>query len=416
MEQSAATTPWCPRCLRPVGAVAQCPSCGLRQQGPDAARLRVVVYRLHELARQQQTLAAEAASLELEQARLLQVLAPQTERAAPRPAREWRPEVVRGVLLWLGSVLVALAALIFAVVAWIRLGDVGRAGLIAGATLVGATGTAVTRRRLPATGEALGGLTLALVLVDWYAVRRAGVADGWSVTAWWALGTAVGATIAVAAARWLRVQRLAAAVLAQASATLLVLAIADAPWTVAAGLALVAAAAAVGAATLAASSVWRPTAVVLGAGAGLLEFAAVGVVLQSLPIDDLAVAAGPAAALAAMALAPAVAHARLTAPVGQPRVGQPGLDALVAAAAGALLASGGTLLAAQWRSWALLAAVAALGALGVGLGRALPRALERGTTLRLAPPSPWAWWACSDRCWGRWLPRCGGPATRGRSG
>src|SRR6266536_3168913 len=92
--------------------------------------------------------------------------------------------------------------------------------------------------------------------------------------------------------------------------------------------------------------------------------------------DRRASAAGPAAALAAMALAPAVAGARLTVPVGRAV-----LDGLVAASAGALLASGGTLLAAEWRSWALLAAVAVLGAAVVGLGRALPRSLARGVAL-----------------------------------
>ncbi len=378
MEEQAATTRWCPRCLRTVGGSPRCPSCGLPQLGADAARLRVVVRRLHDVAGQQEALAAEAASLRLEQRRLLQALASSgtARAAAPRPPREWRPEVVRGVLLWLGSVLVALAALIFSVVAWIRLGDAGRAGLLAGATLVAAAGTAAARRRLPATGEALGGLALALVLVDWYALHRAGMAGDWPVTAWWALGTAVGAGLAAGAARWLRVQRLSAAVLAQASAVLVVATVADAPWTVGAGLALVAAASAAAAAVLAGRSAWRPAAVVLVAGAGLLELAALGSVLQSPPVDDRASAAGPAAALAAMALAPAVAGARLTVPVGRAV-----LDGLVAASAGALLASGGTLLAAEWRSWALLAAVAVLGAAVVGLGRALPRSLARGVAL-----------------------------------
>jgi len=48
----------------------------------------------------------------------------------------------------------------------------------------------------PATAEAFGGLALALALVDWYAVRRAGVAGSWSASAWWALGTGAGAAVA----------------------------------------------------------------------------------------------------------------------------------------------------------------------------------------------------------------------------
>jgi hypothetical protein len=445
VEERPAAVLWCPRCLRPVGEAASCPACGLWQHGADAARLRVVVYRLYEIGEAQQALAAEAASLRLEQGRLLQSLAPQAvgpdglasrwrvPRDAAGAAREWRPGMVRGVLLGLGAALVALAALIFSVVAWVNLGDAGRAGLLAGATLVAVAIAAAARRRLPATAEAFGGLALALALVDWYAARRAGVAGSWSVTAWWALGTGAGAAVAAGAGRWLAWQRLAAALLAQAAAVLLVATVADAPWTVGVGLALAGAAAAGGSATLAAHRAWRPAAVVLAAGAALLELAAVGAVLESPSIHDLATAAGPAAALAATALAPAIARAALR-PPGRPAaqppdpataspagtdIGQspdpatrgtagtnagephqpvirpaarnrggvlaregPVADGLVAAAAaGALLAAGGTLLAAVWASWALLAAVAVLGAAAVGLGRGLPAALRRGTTL-----------------------------------
>jgi len=376
VEEGSATTRWCPRCLRPVGDAARCPSCGLPQLGADAARLRVVVHRLYEVAEQQRALAGEAASLRLEQTRLLQVLAPEPARAAPRPPREWRPEVVRGVLLWLGAVLVALAALIFAVVAWVRLGDTGRAGLLAGVTLVAGAGAVATRRRLPATAEALGGLALALWLVDWYAARRAGMGAAWSVPAWWALGTGIGAAVAVAAARWLRVQRLAAVVLAQVCAVLVVATIADAPWTIGVGLALVAAASSAGGAALAANSAWRLAAVGLGVGTTVLEFTAIAAVVQALPIEDAASAAGPAAVLATMALAPAAARVMLTPPVGRTA-----LDGLVAVAAGALLASGSIFLAAAWKTWSLLAAVAVLGAAAVGLGRRLPQTLQRGTTL-----------------------------------
>jgi len=407
VEERPAAVLWCPRCLRPVGEAAHCPACGLRQPGADAARLRVVVHRLYEIGEAQRALAAETASLRLEQDRLLRSLAPDglaSQVLAPRPAaaatREWRPGVVRGVLLGLGAALVVLAALIFSVVAWVNLGDAGRAGLLGGATLVAVAIAAAARRRLPATAEALGGLALALALVDWYAVRRAGVAGGWPATAWWALGTGAGAAAAAGAGRWLAWQRLAAVLLAQVSAVLVVATVADAPWTVGGGLALAGAAAAGGSATLARRRAWRPGAVALAAGAALLELAAVGAVLESPPIHDLATAAGPAAALAAMALAPAIARATLSTPgrhAGEPphpgarrtagnRGGAltgdgPVADALVAAAAGALLAAGGTLLAAVWGSWALLTAVAVLGAAAAGLGRGLPAALRRGTAL-----------------------------------
>ncbi|HEX8135383.1 MAG TPA: hypothetical protein VF880_18375, partial [Actinomycetes bacterium] len=163
MEQQQAAVLWCPRCLGAVGEAASCPACGLRQQGADAARLRVVVHRLYEVGEAQRALAAEATSLRVEQARLLESLDPRAAAAgggaagwparpaAGRAAREWRPGMVRGVLLGLGAVLVALAALIFSVVAWVNLGDAGRAGLLAGATLLAVATAATARRRLPAT-------------------------------------------------------------------------------------------------------------------------------------------------------------------------------------------------------------------------------------------------------------------------
>src|SRR6266511_5960970 len=96
-----------------------------------------------------------------------------------------------------------------------RSSDLGRAGLLLAMTVAAAAGSAAIRRRLPATGEALAGLALALLLVDWYAARRAGLAPGWSATAWWALGSATGAAVALAAARQFRLLRVAAAALAQ---------------------------------------------------------------------------------------------------------------------------------------------------------------------------------------------------------
>jgi hypothetical protein len=369
--------PWCPRCLREVGEAARCPACGLPQLGADAARLRVVVRRLSDIAEQQRALGEEANSLRSEQWRLLQALSAQGGWAVPRAGREWRPEMVRGVLLWLGSALVALAALIFAVVAWIRLGDVGRAGLLAGVTLLAALGTlAAARRRLPATAEALSGLTLALVLVDWYAARRAGVAGGWSDCAGWALATATGAGVAAAAGRWLWVQRPLAAVLAQGSAVLVVATITDLAWTAGVGLALVAAAGVAAATTLADAGSWRAAALALGVGAGLLELAALGLALQLLPVEDDGGAVRLAVVLAAMALAPAVARARLKLPLGRVV-----LDGLVALTAAALLASVGALLAGYWSSWALLAGLAVLAAAALALARALPRALERGAAV-----------------------------------
>jgi hypothetical protein len=86
-----------------------------------------------------------------------------------------------------------------------------------------------------------------------------------------------------------------------------------------------------------------------------------------------------AAVFAAMALAPAVARARLDVPPNHVV-----LDALVALTVAALLASAGALLAGQWSSWPLLAGLAVLGAAAVTLARALPGALERGAAVAAA--------------------------------
>jgi hypothetical protein len=371
---------WCPRCLGAVEAdEAACPRCRLGQ-GADAARLRAVVRRLYEVGEQRRALEAEAATLGSEQARLLQALDPRPSRASSRAMPEWRAEVVRGLLLGLGSVLVALAALIFAAVTWVRLGDLGRAGLLAAATLVIATAAAAARRHLPATAEALGGLALALLLVDWYALGRAGVANDWPASAWWALGTGIAAATAAAAGRRLRVQRPAAAALLQVSALLLVVTVADASWTAAVGLALVATLAAGAAASPGVpGGAWRWVRVVLGAGAAALELAALGLAVDAaagVQVGELGSATGPALALAAIALAPAAAWALRGI---RPDDRLP--DLLVGLSAGPLLASAGVLLAAAWTSWSLAAAVAVLGAAAVGTARALPQPLRLGTTL-----------------------------------
>ena len=397
MREATAATPWCPRCLRVVADAAACPGCRLPQVGPEVARLRVVVRRLHDLGEQRRALDAEAATLEPERRRLLEAVAGGSSAARPGP--EWHPAVVRGLLLGLGSVLVALAALIFAAVTWVRLDDLGRAGLLAAVTLAAWTAAAAARRRLPATGEALGGLALALLLVDWYALRRAGVGAGLSIPAWWALGGATAAAAAATAGRWLPLQRPAAAVLAQVSGLLLVVELAAAPWTGAAGVAVVAAASVGLAAGLTRVAGWHQAAGALVAGAAVLDTGAVlTLLLGTAPVAGLADAAGPATALVAVAVAPAVARAAL------PTRSAPARHGLVAASAGSLLAAAGTLLASAWTSWSLAAAIAVLGATAVAVARPLPHPLRLGATLAavatlatgllgLADPILWALFA-----------------------
>ncbi|MGI8809888.1 MAG: SCO7613 C-terminal domain-containing membrane protein [Acidimicrobiales bacterium] len=362
----------CPRCRREVADAERCPSCGLLQTGDQAMRLRAVVGRLYALGREQQALLSEATALRREQAELLRALgAPAGPR---RPAAESRPEVVRDVLLWLGSALVVIAALIFALFAWRRLGDTGRAALLFATTLVAAVATRATVRRLPATAEALGGVTLALFLVDWFVLRRGGVASGLSEEAWWALGTVVAAGLAVAVARWLRLQAVAAAVLVQVAALLVVnLATPDEEWTTVLGLALVTFPLATVAARLARERTWRPAAGVLAFGAALMLLGALALLNDLFVLGD-GTTARLAVVLAAMALTPAGARATIDRSTG-PLI----LDGLVAASVAFLLAAVTLLLAGAWSSpTAVLAAVAVLGTAAVGMARIAPAVVRTG--------------------------------------
>src|SRR5262245_15599266 len=97
---------------------------------------------------------------------------------------EFDSERARNVLLGLGTALLALAALAFTAVAWAHVGDAGRALLLVGATGTTAALAVAARRRLRATSEALTGLAVLLALIDWYALRRAGVAPGTSAATW----------------------------------------------------------------------------------------------------------------------------------------------------------------------------------------------------------------------------------------
>lgn len=145
---------------------------------------------------------------------------------APPPApapQEWSGARVRGLLLGLGAALLAISALAFTAVAWSRLGEGGRALLLLTMTALVTGLAAALRRCLPASAEALAGLAVVLVLVDVYALRRAGVAAGMSWQVWWAIGTAVAAGFAAALSRVVggRTTRLAVAALAPASVELL---------------------------------------------------------------------------------------------------------------------------------------------------------------------------------------------------
>ncbi|MGI5267581.1 SCO7613 C-terminal domain-containing membrane protein [Nonomuraea sp. CA-218870] len=94
------------------------------------------------------------------------------------PAREVSPAAAKNVLLILGGLLLTVAAVVFTVVSWGRLGIGGRAAVLAGFTaLVMLAPVLLTRRRLTATAETVAGFGVVLLLLDGYAARRAGFLD-----------------------------------------------------------------------------------------------------------------------------------------------------------------------------------------------------------------------------------------------
>lgn len=90
---------------------------------------------------------------------------PHRERVSPRQ--------IQHLLLGLGVLLLAVAALIFVVVAWGRLDTGGRTAILAGVTVASAAGSRLAlRRELSSTAEALAVLTVALLLLDAWGVRE----------------------------------------------------------------------------------------------------------------------------------------------------------------------------------------------------------------------------------------------------
>ncbi|GAA2693303.1 hypothetical protein GCM10010412_084810 [Nonomuraea recticatena] len=111
-------------------------------------------------------------------------------------------KTAQNLLLVLGGLLLAVAAIVFTVVSWGRLGIGGRAAILTGLTVVTLAVPAVLlRRKLNATAETVGVLGLALMLLDGYAAAAAGLigsVDMWDHTA------ATIAVVALAAALYAR--------------------------------------------------------------------------------------------------------------------------------------------------------------------------------------------------------------------
>ncbi|WP_184490892.1 SCO7613 C-terminal domain-containing membrane protein [Streptomyces sp. I6] len=121
--------------------------------------------------------------------------------ASPDPVRsqgtaaEASPPSAQNVLLALGGVLLAIAAVAFTVVSWGHMGIGGRA-LVLGAVTVAALGTPLPllRRRLVSTAESVAALGLVLTVLDAYALRRA-VLPGTDALAYTAVAAGVLAAV-----------------------------------------------------------------------------------------------------------------------------------------------------------------------------------------------------------------------------
>lgn len=294
----------------------------------------------------------------------------------PHPPADATPRGVQQVLVGVGALLLALAALYFLVTAWDDMGVAGRGLVLLAVTGAAVAGTyAALRGTLRATAEAIAGLAVALVLLDAYAARRVdlfslGGTDG---VAFWGV-----VTLAVAALVWawarstaLVLPELSAAVLATLGTSLVAARIGDGSDLLGA-LALVA-----GSGALAASHrrhLWRSSAArsIAAVGSAMLWVAG-SLVALAVGADDPSVTTtlamvGVAAAAAAVALAtgrslPATSRWRQ-----------------VASAAATLVAFLGAVDALQphlgWRAAALLGQLVAVVALTVLLK--VPHEVRRG--------------------------------------
>ena len=146
----------CPHCWTPASAENGCPACG-RGPDPDAMEVIRADSEIAELNRQ-----------------LAQVWQRREAAAARIRAAAAKPEVSGGtaqnVLFLLGGLLLGVAAIVFAAVAWAQFGLGGRAVVLASFTAVAlAVPFLALRRGLRGTAETFAAVGLLLLLLDGYA-------------------------------------------------------------------------------------------------------------------------------------------------------------------------------------------------------------------------------------------------------
>jgi hypothetical protein len=224
----------CPACAAALTAEGACGRCGVPLTGPTAAQVWSVSVLAAQFLAQREELVAQLRREARAPAPAPAVGPPATgQPATGQPATgqpvgaagstggpEWAPPRIQNVLLGLGVLLLAAAAVIFVVVSWQRGGVAARAVSMATASVLAVVGGAEARRRgMSATAEAFGAVAVVLVVLDGYALRRGnvgGLGDG-SAATYWSAAFAVIALLAVAGAAVLplRAWRLTAAAVGQ---------------------------------------------------------------------------------------------------------------------------------------------------------------------------------------------------------
>ncbi|MGW2056348.1 SCO7613 C-terminal domain-containing membrane protein [Streptomyces sp. NPDC001840] len=138
---------------------------------PPAHELALIDQELARLDTRRGQLLARRAYLLSATARPAQTVRPVTAEPSP-------PAGVQNVLLLLGGVLLAVAAIAFTLVSWGHMGIGGRAAVLTGVTALAlAAPVPLLRRGLRSTAEAVAALGLVLTVLDAYALYRVALPD-----------------------------------------------------------------------------------------------------------------------------------------------------------------------------------------------------------------------------------------------
>jgi len=182
----------CPGCATVLPGPA-CPACGIDLSGPEALRVQqlsgtaaaaleqreVVLQQLRDQARARSAAPAAPAA----PATATAPTTPATAPVVPGLSPTWRPPAtapgaqirISVLLVGVGALLLAVAAIGFLIFSWASIPLPGRAAIIAAVTLAALVTAARLRPRLPETAQAVGALAVVLVLGDGWAVRRTGL-------------------------------------------------------------------------------------------------------------------------------------------------------------------------------------------------------------------------------------------------